>query len=40
VVFSVDASSGAGVCTVSGDTVSYAAAGSCVIDANQAGTAD
>jgi hypothetical protein len=42
VVFSVDASSGAGVCTVSGTngtTVSYAAAGSCVIDANQAGNA-
>jgi hypothetical protein len=27
------------VCTVSGSTVSYAAAGSCVIDANQAGNA-
>ena len=37
VVFSVDSSSGSGVCTVSGDTVSYTAAGSCVIDANQAG---
>jgi hypothetical protein len=40
VVFSVDASSGAGVCSVSGtngSTVSYLAAGSCVIDANQAG---
>jgi trimeric autotransporter adhesin len=39
VVFSVDASSGAGVCTVSGangGTVNYLAAGSCVIDANQA----
>ena len=27
-----------GVCTVSGTTVTYTAAGSCVIDANQAGT--
>jgi Spherulation-specific family 4 len=39
VVFSVDASSGAGVCSVSGAngaTVNYLAAGSCVIDANQA----
>jgi uncharacterized repeat protein (TIGR01451 family) len=42
VVFSVDSSSGSGVCSVSGTdgaTVSYAAAGSCVIDANQAGNA-
>jgi serine/threonine protein kinase len=41
VVFTV-ASSGAGVCSVSGangTTVSYLAAGSCVIDANQAGNA-
>jgi hypothetical protein len=40
VVFSVDASSGAGVCAVSGtngSAVSYLAAGTCVIDANQAG---
>ena len=39
VVFSVDASSGAGVCTVSGTNgtaVNYLAPGSCVIDANQA----
>jgi len=39
VVFSVDASSGAGVCAVSGTdgaTVNYLAPGSCVIDANQA----
>ena len=38
VVFSVDASSGAGVCNVSGangTTVNYTANGSCVIDANQ-----
>ena len=40
VTFSVDPSSGTGVCTVSGDTVSYTGAGSCVIDANQAGTID
>ena len=43
VVFSVDASSGAGVCSVSGvngSTISYLAAGSCVIDANQAGDAN
>ena len=42
VVFSVDQSSGSGVCTVSGTngtTVNYLAAGSCVIDANQAGNA-
>jgi Spherulation-specific family 4 len=40
VVFSVDATSGAGVCSVSGtdgSTVTYLAAGTCVIDANQAG---
>ena len=43
VVFSVDASSGAGVCNVSGangTTVNYTATGSCVIDANQAGNAN
>ena len=38
VVFSVDPASGPGVCTVSGATVTYTAAGRCVIDANQAGT--
>ena len=37
VVFIADASSGAGVCSVSGTTVNYLAAGTCVIDANQAG---
>ena len=40
VVFSVDSTSGSGVCSVSGAngaTVNYLAAGSCVIDANQAG---
>jgi hypothetical protein len=36
VVFSVG---GPGVCTVSGSTVTYTAAGNCVIDANQAGNA-
>ena len=40
VTFTVDPASGTGVCTVTGATVSYTAAGSCVIDANQAGTAD
>jgi hypothetical protein len=43
VVFSLDPSSGAGVCSTSGTSgsiVSYAAAGNCVIDANQAGSAD
>jgi hypothetical protein len=40
VTFSVDPSSGAGVCSVSGTTVSYTAAGNCVIDANQSGNAD
>ena len=42
VVFSVDPTSGAGVCAVSGTngtTVNYTAAGNCVIDANQAGYA-
>ena len=42
VVFTVDASSGGGVCSVAGTngtTVSYTGAGSCVIDANQAGNA-
>jgi hypothetical protein len=40
VTFSVDASSGAGVCSLSGDTVTYLAPGKCVIDANQAGNAN
>ena len=39
VVFSVDSSGGPGVCTVSGTSVTFTAAGSCVIDANQAGNA-
>jgi eukaryotic-like serine/threonine-protein kinase len=37
VVFSVDSSTGPGVCAVSGTTLSYTGAGSCVVDANQAG---
>ncbi len=40
VVLTVDSSSGSGVCSLSGDVVSYTAAGSCVIDANQAGNAN
>ena len=43
VIFSVDASSGAEVCNVSGTngiTVNYTAQGTCVIDANQAGNAN
>jgi hypothetical protein len=40
VVFSVDSSSGAGVCSISSGTVSLTGAGICVIDANQAGDAD
>ena len=41
VVLSVDAASTTnGACSVSGDKVSFKAAGSCVIDANQAGDAD
>jgi hypothetical protein len=38
VAFSADASS-AGICTVSGSTVSFVGAGTCTIDANQAGNA-
>jgi len=37
VVFSLDPGSGPGVCTVSGDSVSFKSSGSCTIDANQAG---
>jgi hypothetical protein len=40
VIFSLDVTSGTGVCTLSGTdptTVKYTAAGSCVVDANQAG---
>ena len=37
VAFSIDAASGTGVCSITGAVVSFAAAGVCVIDANQAG---
>ena len=43
VTFTVDSTSGAGVCSVSGtngSTVTYNAAGNCVIDTNQAGSQD
>jgi hypothetical protein len=42
VLFSIDASSDAGVCSLNaaGTTVSFTGAGTCVIDANQAGDAD
>ena len=40
VVFSVDASSNAGACSISGGSVSFTGVGKCVIDANQAGNAD
>jgi hypothetical protein len=39
VTFTVDPSSGAGVCSVAQDTVTYTATGTCVIDAAQAGDA-
>jgi hypothetical protein len=41
-LFSIDASSDAGVCSLNaaGTTVSFTGAGTCVIDANQAGDAD
>src|ERR1019366_9570057 len=37
--FSVDPSSAAGACSISGSAVSFTGVGSCVIDANQAGDA-
>ncbi|MBN9219249.1 MAG: putative Ig domain-containing protein [Mesorhizobium sp.] len=38
VLFSIDASSGAGVCSISGNTVSFLSqAGTCIVNANQAG---
>ena len=43
VIFSVDSTSGEGVCSVSGTngtTLDYSAVGTCVIDANQAGSID
>ena len=39
VVFTVDASSTAGACTIAGAVVTYTGAGNCVVDANQAGNA-
>ena len=39
VIFSIDASA-TSVCSITGGVVSFAAAGSCVIDANQAGNAN
>ncbi len=38
VVFSVDSSSTSGACSMSGATVDFTGIGTCVIDANQAGT--
>ncbi len=40
VKFSIDAFSTPGTCTIHGSTVSFTAAGTCVIDANQAGTSN
>lgn len=42
VVFSIDSSSAAGVCSLNSErtTVSFTRAGKCLIDANQAGNAD
>jgi len=37
VIFSIDSSSSSGACSLSGATVTFTGAGSCVIDANQAG---
>jgi hypothetical protein len=39
VTFSIDGSSTSGACSLSGSTVSFKAAGTCVVDANQAGNA-
>ena len=40
VTFSIDPASGAGVCSVSGSTVSFTGAGECLVDADQAATQD
>ena len=40
VTYSVDATSGPGVCSLSGATLTYESSGSCVVDADQAGNAD
>jgi hypothetical protein len=37
--FSIDSSSGSGVCSISAGTVSFTGVGTCVVDANQAGNA-
>src|SRR5262249_25686928 len=39
VTFTIDATSGAGVCSLSGSTVSFDHVGSCVVEADQAGDA-
>jgi len=39
VTLSIDASSTSGACSISGTTVSFTGAGTCVVDANQAGNA-
>ena len=38
ITFSIDSASGAGVCSLTNTTVRFLAAGSCIVDANQAGT--
>jgi large repetitive protein len=40
VTFSIDSSSGSGACSISAGTVSFTGVGMCVIDANQAGSAN
>lgn len=40
VTLTIDSSTTNGACTLSGDTVSFKKAGSCVLDANQAGNTD
>ncbi|HEX7914778.1 Ig-like domain-containing protein [Rudaea sp.] len=37
VVFSIDANSTAGACTIAGNVVSFTGTGTCIVDANQAG---
>jgi hypothetical protein len=39
IIYSIDASSSPGSCSLSGTTVTFASVGTCIIDANQAGTA-
>ena len=40
VVFSIDGASSVGACSISGNLVSFANTGTCIIDANQAGNSD